>query len=448
MLPKILAVDDDRNFLTSLQKMLRMKDYEVDTISNSNKVIETLKSKKYDLVLMDVKMPGQSGIDLYSLISNHFPDLPVIMISGQSNIQIAVELIKKGAFDFIEKPLEIEKLYISIENALLRKSLIQEKNMLFEELEQNFKMVGVSPQIKRIINTIKTIADTKAKALIIGESGTGKELVAWAIHHNSNRKSKPYLKLNCASIPQDLLESELFGHKKGSFTGAYNDYKGKFLAADGGTLFLDEIGDMSMHLQSKLLRVLEEEEVQAIGDTSSVKVDVRIIAATNKNLEESIENNEFREDLYHRLNVVKIEVPPLRERREDIIPISYSFLKKFVDSYNKNITGFDSRTESYLKNNIWKGNVRELRNFIEKCVLFTNTEEITYDVVTGIIKSKYEPEEDSSIENLKEAKNHFERDHIIGILNKHEWKIQETATALGIDRAHLFKKMRTLGIEK
>lgn len=445
---KILAIDDDKNFLVSMKKMLELREYSVDTISNSNTVIEAIKKADYDVILMDVKMPGFSGIELFSAINEISPETPVIMISGQSNIQIAVDLIKKGAFDFIEKPLEIEKLYISLNNALSRRTLVQEKNILFEELEENFKMVGVSPQLNKIIETIQTIAETKAKALIIGESGTGKELVAWAIHHNSKRSGKPYIKLNCASIPADLLESELFGHKKGSFTGAYSDYKGKFLAADGGTLFLDEIGDMSLHLQSKLLRVLEEEEVQPIGDNKSIPIDVRIIAATNKDLEEEIKKGNFREDLYHRLNVVKIKVPPLRERKEDILPISYLFLRKFTESYNKRITSFDTNTESFLKNNPWQGNVRELRNFIERLVLFTKSEEVKFNTVLKISKEKDRQEKKQSIENFKEAKDNFEKEHIIAVLNKHEWKIIETAEALDINRTHLFKKMKYFGIEK
>ena len=445
---KILAIDDDKNFLASMKKMLELREYSVDTISNSNTVIEAIKKADYDVILMDVKMPGFSGIELFSAINEISPETPVIMISGQSNIQIAVDLIKKGAFDFIEKPLEIEKLYISLNNALSRRTLVQEKNILFEELEENFKMVGVSPQLNKIIETIQTIAETKAKALIIGESGTGKELVAWAIHHNSKRSGKPYIKLNCASIPADLLESELFGHKKGSFTGAYSDYKGKFLAADGGTLFLDEIGDMSLHLQSKLLRVLEEEEVQPIGDNKSIPIDVRIIAATNKDLEEEIKKGNFREDLYHRLNVVKIKVPPLRERKEDILPISYLFLRKFTESYNKRITSFDTNTESFLKNNPWQGNVRELRNFIERLVLFTKSEEVKFNTVLKISKEKDRQEKKQSIENFKEAKDNFEKEHIIAVLNKHEWRIIETAEALDINRTHLFKKMKYFGIEK
>ena len=445
---KILAIDDDKNFLVSMKKMLELREYSVDTISNSNTVIEAIKKADYDVILMDVKMPGFSGIELFSAINEISPETPVIMISGQSNIQIAVDLIKKGAFDFIEKPLEIEKLYISLNNALSRRTLVQEKNILFEELEENFKMVGVSPQLNKIIETIQTIAETKAKALIIGESGTGKELVAWAIHHNSKRSGKPYIKLNCASIPADLLESELFGHKKGSFTGAYSDYKGKFLAADGGTLFLDEIGDMSLHLQSKLLRVLEEEEVQPIGDNKSIPIDVRIIAATNKDLEEEIKKGNFREDLYHRLNVVKIKVPPLRERKEDILPISYLFLRKFTESYNKRITSFDTNTESFLKNNPWQGNVRELRNFVERLVLFTKSEEVKFNTVLKISKEKDRQEKKQSIENFKEAKDNFEKEHIIAVLNKHEWKIIETAEALDINRTHLFKKMKYFGIEK
>ena len=447
---KILSIDDDTNFLKSIKKLLEFDNYLVTTISNSSNVIDFLQEESFDLILLDVKMPGINGVDLFNMIVNKIPSVPIIMVSGQSNIEIAVELIKNGAFDFIEKPLDPDRLLVTIKNALKKHELIYEKENLFKELEENFRMIGESKSIFNLINKIKSVAPTNAKILIEGDSGTGKELVAWAVHHNSDRSGKPYIKLNCAAIPSELLESELFGHKKGSFTGADKDREGKFVAANGGSLFLDEIGDMSISLQAKLLRVLEEDEIEVIGENIPRQVDVRIIAATNKNLLELVAKGEFREDLYHRLNVIKLMIEPLSNRKDDIMPLAYHFLNSFSSNYNKQVTNISTQAEAALLHYDYPGNVRELRNLIEKLVIFSASGEIGLNDIYNVlskdkVKTHYLPED---ITNLKEVKKEFEKEFITKILEDNDWKIQETASLLGIDRTNLFKKMKFLGITK
>jgi DNA-binding NtrC family response regulator len=449
---KILVVDDDENLLKSLKKILGMEYYSVDTLVNPIKIDSFLESKHYNCLLLDVSMPVMSGIEVLKKVLYKSPALPVIMISGQSDIETAVRAIKEGAYDFIEKPIDPERLFVAVKNAIQRHNLQEMSDSIFKELQEQFSIIGQSNALKNLFQQIKEVSNTPAKVLILGESGTGKELVAHAIHFNSIRKGKPYIKLNCASIPSELLESELFGHKKGSFTGAVSDRKGKFLEADGGTLFLDEIGNMSIHLQAKLLRVLEDNEVEIIGENIPRKVDVRIISATNQNLEELILKGMFREDLYYRLNVVKIFIPPLRERVEDILPLAYHFLNEFSNSYNKQVLVIKSQVEVLLMNYEWPGNVRQLRNAIEKMVLFNHSREIGYEEAINALEvghssnQPYSDQEDLDSLLLKNAVHNFERKYILLTLQKHNWKISESANVLGIDRSNLFKKMRKYGL--
>jgi DNA-binding NtrC family response regulator len=449
---KILVVDDDENLLKSLKKILGLENYSVDTLINPIKIDSFLESKDYNCLLLDVRMPVISGIEVLRRVIHKFPALPIVMISGQSDIGTAVQAIKEGAYDFIEKPIDPERLSVAVKNAIQRYNLQVTSDSILRELKEQFSIVGQSNSLKNIAQQIKEVSNTPAKVLILGESGTGKELIAHAIHFNSFRKGKPYIKLNCAAIPSELLESELFGHRKGSFTGAVSDRKGKFIEADGGTLFLDEIGNMSLHLQAKLLRVLEDNEVEVIGENVPRKVDVRIISATNQNIEELISKGMFREDLYYRLNVVKIFIPPLRERTGDILPLAYHFLKEFSNSYNKQVLTIKSQVEVLLINYEWPGNVRQLRNAIEKMVLFNHTGEIGYEEAINALElghssnqlSSDQVDEDSPL--LKNAVHNFERQYILLTLQKHNWKISETANALGIDRSNLFKKMRKYGL--
>lgn len=446
---RILTVDDDVTFLKSISKILSLNDFDVTTADTPLTALKLIETEDYDALLTDVKMPGMNGVDLQKEVLKIKPELPVIAISGQSNIPIAIEMIKNGAYDFLEKPVDDEKLITTIRNAIERAKILEENVNLSKELEEQYRMVGRSKEYQAIIEQINIIAPTNARVLITGETGVGKELVAWALHHNSLRKSKPYLKLNCASIPSDLLESELFGHKKGAFTGAASDRTGKFLAANGGTLFLDEIGEMDFALQPKLLRVLEENEVEIIGENKTRKIDVRIIAATNKDLRKEIENKKFREDLYYRLNVFEIHVPPLSQRKEDIIPIAYHFIKIFNDTYNKKVLRITNQLEGVLVNRRWKGNIRELKNTIEKLVIFSSSDEITVDDFYKAFGNGHSRNNNhSSNKALKEMKEDFEKRLLIDTLIKHDWKITEAANSLGIERTNLFRKMQKYNIKR
>ncbi len=451
MTARILVVDDDENLLKSVKKILVLEQYSVDTLINPLKINEYLESHTYHCLLLDVRMPVMSGLDVLKNVLQKFPALPVVMISGQSDIDTAVHAIKEGAYDFIQKPIDPDRLFVAVKNAIQRHHLQEMSDSIFRELQDQFSIIGRSPALKNIVQQIKEVSNTPAKVLIIGESGTGKELVAHAIHFDSTRKGKPYIKLNCAAIPSELLESELFGHRKGSFTGAISDRTGKFVEADGGSLFLDEIGNMSIQLQAKLLRVLEDSEVEPIGENVPRRVDVRIISATNRNLEELISNGTFREDLYYRLNVVKIVIPPLRDRREDILPLAYHFLKGFSNDYNKQVLTIKHQVEQLLLNYEWPGNVRQLRNAVEKMVLFNHSGEIGYEEAIAALELGHAPDyaglpqgEDSPV--LRHAVQDFERNYILATLQKHDWKISESAHALGIDRSNLFKKMVKYGL--
>lgn len=453
MVERILVIDDDENLLKSIKKVLRLEQYSVDTLINAQQVEQWLDNQNYQSLLLDVKMPVINGLEVLKKVMQKYPALPVIMISGQSNIEIAVNTIKQGAYDFIEKPINPERLCVTVKNAIQRYHLQTTSDSIFNELQEKYRIIGKSPAIVEIFNQIEKVSNTPAKVVIQGESGTGKELVAWAIHYNSNRSGNPYIKLNCAALPSELLESELFGHKKGSFTGAIADHKGKFITADGGSLFLDEIGDMNIQLQAKLLRALEENEIEIIGDNVPKKVDVRVIAATNQNLEKLVENGMFRKDLYHRLNVVKIVIPPLRERVEDILPLAYHFLNQLNSSYNKQVLSINRQAEALLLNHSWPGNVRELRNVLEKTVVFIDKKEICIEDIQKALGADLSyhaqlPVLNNDILPLKEAGNDFEKKYILIALNKFDWKISQTAKALKIDRSNLFKKMRKYGIRK
>lgn len=451
MYERILAVDDDENLLKSVKKILTLEGYAVETESNPVRVEAALHEKNYNTVLLDVKMPGMNGLDLLNRIHSEYPTLPVIMISGESTIATAVQALNDGAYDFIEKIIDPERLLISVKNAVRRQQLQEQNATIVRELQESFRMVGESKALKIICGQIQDVADTPAKVLILGESGTGKELVARAIHYQSARCGKPFIEVNCAAIPGELLESELFGHKKGAFTGATEDRDGKFLAANGGSLFLDEIGDMDLNLQAKLLRVLESAEVERLGENYSSKIDVRIIAATNQDLPEMVSEKRFREDLYYRLNVMQIRIPPLRERPEDIIPIAYHFLNKFNKSYNRQLLSIQRHGEAFLKHFAWPGNVRELRHVIEKLMIITPKEKkevSATDVRRALDIPHISNIPDTNLLPLRDAKTHFERQYILQVLQQCDWRIGESAEILGVDRTNLFKKMQRLSIFK
>ena len=456
---RILIIDDDKILLQNLKRMLETQNYLVETINVSKSVIEKLNTTTFECILLDVKMPGINGLDLLGHFNTKQIHTPVIMISGQSNIDTAVQAIKLGAFDFVEKPIDPDRLLVSIKNAIEKQHLLKEKLSLFEEntnivneLEEKYRIVGKSRAIQKIFSMIEKASEVDAKVLITGDNGTGKELVAWAIHHNSMRKTKPYIKVNCASIPSELLESELFGHRKGSFTGAVSDQKGKFEIADGGTLFLDEIGELDIRMQAKLLRVLEENEIEVIGKAVPQKIDVRVIAATNKNLEQLISQGKFREDLYHRLDLIRIHLPPLQKRKDDILPLANYFLSRLNFEYNKRISKIHGQAEQLLLNHPWPGNVRELKNVIEKVVIFSDKNEIHPEDVLQAFGADINDNPLFNINNnqvldIQTANQLFEKQYLAYVLKKMKNKRGAAAKALGIDRSNLYKKLKKHGLD-
>lgn len=446
---RILAIDDDVNLLQALNGYFAQKNIVVDTLHDPLHALIKIRENSYDCILMDVKMPNQNGLDLLKKLEYRDSNAPIIMMSGQSNTHEVVEALKLGASDFIEKPIDPEKLFILVRSLIDKKNWRKEKLELITQLDTAMKMVGESPVLIETLNKIEICAMTDAKVLILGESGVGKELVAKALHYKSKRSGKPFIKINCAAIPGDLLESELFGHKRGSFTGADRDYEGKIIKADGGTLFLDEIGDLDLHLQAKLLRVLQDFEVDSLGSSKPIKVDIRVITASNKEIEKMVSEGSFRMDLLHRINTVKIFVPPLRSRSEDIPMLARYFLHHFADNYNKRLIDFTPQAINFLCDYKWPGNIRELKNVIENIAIFTNNTIISiediYKAMGILVDPTASPDNLSTIEF---ARNEFERNFILLHLKKNEWKISDAARTLGIDRSALFKKMKKLGINK
>ena len=446
---KILVVDNDNAFLMAIKETLQYNNYHVETISNPVQTQSVLSRQAFDCVLLDVAMPGINGLEVLERITQEQPLVPVIMVSGESTISIAVEAIHRGAYDFLEKPIETKRLLITIHKALEKKSWAMEKNILLDELFKKYKMVGCSRALKKVWNDIRQLAVSNAKVLITGETGTGKELVARALHHNSGRSGRRFETLNCASIPSELMESELFGHVKGSFSGAIREHTGKFEIADGGTLFLDEIGDMDYRLQAKMLRVLQEGEFEKIGSNKSVRVDVRIISATNKNLREMIEDGRFREDLYHRINVFEINIPPLRHRKDDIRPLAEYFLAEWAQTYNKKLIRFSPQALQILQEYDWPGNVRELKNVIHKIAVFaTETTVSASNVLRALDNNPQRFSQETPSMLLKDKVAMIEQEHIGNVLAATGGKLNKTAEILGIDRTTLFKKMKKYGIEK
>lgn len=366
---KILVIDDERSIRNTLKDILEYEKYEVDLAEDGIKGIEKVKSITYDIVLCDIKMPGMDGIEVMEQLVGLAPDTPVVMISGHGNIDTAVESIKKGAFDFIEKPLDLNRLLITIRNATDKSNLVTQTKILKKKVNKKYEIVGESKALKSVVEMADRVAKTDARVLITGSNGTGKELVARRIHDQSNRAAGPFIEVNCAAIPSELIESELFGHEKGAFTSAVKQHIGKFEQANGGTLFLDEIGDMSLSAQAKVLRVLQENILSRVGGDKHIKVDVRVLAATNKNLSEEIAENNFREDLYHRLSVILIQVPSLNERVEDIPLLANHFIQIICDEYGMPCKTISDDAITELQKINWTGNIREFRNVIERLII-------------------------------------------------------------------------------
>jgi two-component system, NtrC family, nitrogen regulation response regulator NtrX len=378
----ILVIDDERSIRNTLKEVLEYENHQVELASDGIEALELFNKNKYDVVLCDIKMPKMDGIEVLEKIHEIASDATVIMISGHGNIDTAVEAIKKGAFDFIEKPLDLNRLLITIRNGMDKTSLITETKVLKRKVSKTFEMIGKSESIKKVLDMIDRVAPTDARILITGKNGTGKELVARWVHEKSQRASAPFVEVNCAAIPSELIESELFGHEKGAFTSAYKDRKGKFEIAIGGTLFLDEIGDMSLSAQAKVLRALQENKITRVGGDKEVKVDVRIVAATNKDLKKEIEAGNFREDLYHRLSVILIHVPSLNDRIEDIPLLAEHFCKLICDEYGMPKKKLTEEAIKELQTINWTGNIREFRNVLERLIILCDKEITKDDVLT------------------------------------------------------------------
>ncbi len=377
---KILVIDDERSIRNTLKDILEYEKYQVDIAEEGTAGLELVKKNEYDIVLCDIKMPGMDGIEVLEKIQLLGIDTPVVMISGHGNIDTAVESIKKGAFDFIEKPLDLNRLLITIRNAMDKSNLITETKVLKKKVNKKYEIVGESDAIRKITDMADKVAPTDARVLITGSNGTGKELVARRLHEKSNRSAQPFIEVNCAAIPSELIESELFGHEKGAFTSALKQRKGKFEQADGGTLFLDEIGDMSLSAQAKVLRALQENLITRVGGEKPIKVDVRVIAATNKNLNDEIEKGNFREDLYHRLSVILIKVPALNERQDDIPLLAKHFITQICGEYGMPAKNIAIDAIEKLQSMRWTGNIREFRNVIERLIILGEKEITGTDV--------------------------------------------------------------------
>lgn len=440
----ILVVDDEESILEALTGILEDEGYEVIPVSSGEAALIKFSENSPDIVLLDVWMPEMDGIETLKKIMIKNNNACVIMISGHSNIDTAVHAIKLGAYDFLEKPLSLEKVLILVRRALEKQSLESENIALRSTISQKLELIGESQKMLDLKETVMKAASSVGRVIIYGESGSGKELVARALHNESDRRNRSFIEVNCAAIPHELIESELFGHEKGSFTGAFESKKGKFELADEGTLFLDEIGDMSLITQAKVLRVIETQEFQRVGGSRKIKVDVRIIAATNKDLQEEIEKSNFREDLYFRLSVIPITVPPLRDRKYDIPLLTRYFLKNFAQQYGQKTKKISKSTLRALTEYDWPGNVRELKNTIEHFVIMNPSDTIDVKEVQTYRGSK---NDFTSFKTLRDARENFEKDFILKKLQENNWNVSKTAEDLEIERSNLHRKIKSLGIE-
>ena len=447
MKSRILVVDDEAEIRRSVRMILEYEGFEVLEASSGPDGVALAERESPDLVFLDIKMPGMDGLDALQRIKASNEALPVVIISGHGTVSTAVEATKAGAFDFIEKPLTTERVLVTIRNALDRTRLADENRSLKRAVEVRHQMVGESPGLRQVWDSIKRASPTNATVLLLGESGVGKELVARSIHRNSLRSRDRFVQVNCAAIPEELIESELFGHEKGSFTGATEKQIGKFEQADRGTIFLDEVGDMSPKTQAKVLRVLQEGEVERLGSARTIKVDVRVIAATNKDLEQEIEKGTFREDLYFRLSVIPIRVPPLRDRREDIPALVKHFADLFSRDNNRRPQRFTPAALEYLQRARWKGNVRELKNTVERLIIMTPSEVVDVDDLRDIVRLEARPAgTDNDKGTLREFKETSERAFLVGKLRENGWNISKTAEVIGTPRSNLYKKLEQYGI--
>jgi two-component system nitrogen regulation response regulator NtrX len=442
----ILIVDDEAGIRESLGSILRDEHYHVDAVESAEVGLQRIATGEFDVVLLDVWLPGIDGMEALTRIQELQNAPAVIMISGHGTIETAVRATKLGAFDFIEKPLSLEKIIVLVRNAVLQRRLEAENKTLRSELSHRYQVLGDSVPMKALRQQIAVTAPSHGRVLIYGESGTGKELVARALHAASLRAKGPFVEVSCAAIPEDQIETELFGHVKGGFAGPTEDRIGKFQKADSGTLFLDEVGDMSLRTQSKVLRVLEEQRVEPVGSNQMLHVDVRVIAATNKNLEQEINRGTFRQDLFYRLNVIPFYVPPLRDRKEDIPVLARYFLTEFSTEYGKKTRELSDGAMEILLRYPWPGNVRELKNLVERLVIVCpqariEPHHLPPELFRGVAESPQQ-----LYATLHEARSAYEREFILRKLQEHRWNMTQTAAALGLERSHLYRKMKSLGI--
>jgi two-component system nitrogen regulation response regulator NtrX len=444
VLKRVLIVDDEENILTSLKGVLEDEKFVVETAGDGATALERIPLFNPDVALLDIWMPGEDGLRLLERVRRHFPGLQVIMMSGHGTVENAVRAIKMGAFDFLEKPIQFEKLLVLLEHVFAMKDLQEENRSLKEALETEDQIIGESTAIDRLRKLIYVVAPSNGWILIQGENGTGKELVARMLHYASPRSKSRFIAVNCAAIPDELIESELFGHEKGAFTGAYDRKIGKFELAHGGTLFLDEIGDMGLKMQAKILRALQECCIQRVGGDVSIEINLRVIAATNKDLKKQMLEGEFREDLFYRLNVIPLRVPTLRERIQDIPLLCSHFIKRFSGTkYQK----FTDRALRRMMDYTWPGNVRELKNWVERACILTQKNEIDVsEVETLFVPHSIGITEEVS-KSLREARAAFEKQYILKMLSENGNNISKTAQTIGLERSHLHKKLKTFGIE-
>lgn len=452
--PHILVTDDERGIRNTLKEILEFEDYEVSLAESGTETLEMISKNEFDLLFLDIKMKGIDGIETLRQIRTAGFEFPVIMISGHGTIDIAVEATKMGAFDFLEKPPDLNRLLLTVRNALSQQDLAKEVKQIRKKLPKIQEIIGESKAITKIKEMINKVAPTQSRVLITGENGTGKELVAKWIHEKSPRSGEVFVEVNCAAIPSELLESELFGHEKGAFTGANEQRIGKFEQADGGTLFLDEIGDMSLEAQAKVLRALQENNITRVGGNESIKVDVRILAATNKDLQSEIKEGNFREDLFHRISVIPIEVPSLNERTGDIPLIAKSCLEKLkATDISFSSVEFDESGLKALKKRKWTGNVRELYNAVERLGILSADCLIDKESVESVLSSKKIDGKDlgglaDETDNFQDFKETAERIFLVKQLEKNDWNISQTADAVGLQRSHIYNKMKKYNIER
>jgi two-component system, NtrC family, nitrogen regulation response regulator NtrX len=445
MSESILIVDDERGIRETLSAVLRDEGFNADAVASGEECLKAIGRRAYGCVLLDVWLPGINGLETLSQMRNSNCDAAVVIISGHGNVETAVRATKLGAFDFIEKPLSLEKTVLTVRNALRQRQLERSNEEMSAELKAEYAMVGESVGMRALRQQITVVAPTDGRVLISGESGAGKELVARAIHAQSRRAAAPFIEVNSAAIPEELIESELFGHVKGSFTGATAAKKGKFEIADGATLFLDEVSDMSANVQAKVLRVLEEQRFEPVGSNTPISVDVRVIAATNKRLDEEIEKGTFRSDLFFRLNVIPFEVPPLRDRLEDVPLLVDHFNQRFAKAYGKKPKRFDAKAIEAMQRYSWPGNVRELRNTVERVMILHQKGAVGVKDLPAF-GDEEPPASSYRFPSFKEASDAYHREFIQRKLDEAGGNVSRAAELMGIDRSHLYRRMRALGL--